>query len=222
VIYLTGASNPPARALARRQALGLIVQPLAGYGRQIEHYPYWAADNGKFNPATYIGDDAWLAWVDGLPRTGCLFVCVPDVARRPDGELGGDPDATWAAFRRLGPQVRSLGFRAALVAQDGMENMTNVDEQIDACACLFLGGSTEWKTSTAALELAAQAKAAGKWTHMGRVNSRERYAMACAAGIDSADGTFLAFGPDANAPRLERWLLAGAQLSLWQPWAVPA
>jgi hypothetical protein len=110
--------------------------------------------------------------------------------------------------------VEALGFRAALVAQDGIEAMGNLGEQLDAADCLFLGGSTGWKISRAAFEVAEAARAAGCWSHMGRVNSARRYRLACANLIDSADGTFLGFGPDANLPRLHRWLDAGAQLCL--------
>lgn len=213
-MYLTGASNPASRAVAQRLAIGLMVQPGSGYERQIGLYRWWAADNGCFNPKTYPGHDGWLKWLDGLPRDGCLFAVVPDVARRPDGTLGGDPAATWDQFQRYAPKVAALGFPTALAAQDGIEDMDNLDEQLAAADCLFIGGSTEWKTSEAALAVAKRADEFGCWTHMGRVNSYRRYAIASAAGLDSADGTFLAFGPDVNIKRLERWLLRGAQLGL--------
>jgi len=216
VLYLTGASNPPSRELAKRRTVGLMVQPGSGYFQQIPHYRCYAADNGCFNPDTYVGDNAWLDWVTHrLPRQNCLFVVVPDVARQPDGELGGDPAATWEKFRYYGPIVRAVGFNAALVAQDGMEDMGNVDTQLGCCDCLFIGGSDAWKESPAALDLAAKARQMGKWTHMGRVNSYRRYAVASSNLIDSCDGTYLAYGPDVNAARLERWLLRGAQLHLW-------
>jgi hypothetical protein len=46
----------------------------------------------------------------------------------------------------------------------------------------------------------------GKGTHMGRVNSNRRLQYAATIGCDSADGTYLAFGPDQNLPRLLWWL----------------
>ena len=91
--------------------------------------------------------------------------------------------------------------------------MPNLNEQLAACDCLFIGGSTDWKI-TVGLDVADAARSGGAWTHMGRVNTAERYRLACARLIDSADGTFLGFGPDANLPRLTRWLDAGAQLAL--------
>jgi len=41
---------------------------------------------------------------------------------------------------------------------------------------------------------------------MGRVNSYKRLALANSWGVDTADGTFLGFGPTQNLPRLCSWL----------------
>jgi hypothetical protein len=41
---------------------------------------------------------------------------------------------------------------------------------------------------------------------MGRVHSLDRLRAAVGIGCDSADGTFLRFGPDTNWPRLKYWL----------------
>ena len=41
---------------------------------------------------------------------------------------------------------------------------------------------------------------------MGRVNSRRRLRIAQAFGCTSCDGTYLAFGPDTNLPRLLTWM----------------
>jgi len=112
--------------------------------------------------------------------------------------------------------VRHAGLPVALVAQDGMEAMANVDEQLAACDVLFLGGSTEWKCSPAGgLLVARWAREAGKATHAGRVNSKRRYQLMSAALIDSADGNMLAHGGDRNVRFLYRWFTAGAQLSLF-------
>lgn len=209
ILYLSGCTNDRIEPALVEQGIGLMVQPGTGYTRRLATYPFHAADNGCFNPKTYVGDDRLLSWLDALPeRERCLFAVVPDVARRPDGELGGDPEATWHRFEKLGPLVQELGFPAALAAQDGMERMGNVGEQIDACDCLFLGGSTEWKLGIQAELLARQARAKGKWVHMGRVNSLKRMERARAMGCNSVDGTFLGFGPDANIVHLTRWILA--------------
>ncbi|MFD6285386.1 hypothetical protein [Streptomyces sp. NPDC060205] len=71
---------------------------------------------------------------------------------------------------------------------------------------LFLAGSTNWKTSPAAHRLALEARERGLGVHMGRVNSRRRLRIAQAFGCTSCDGTYLAFGPDTNLPRLLAWM----------------
>lgn len=207
MLYLSGSTNHKIEPAMRDAGIGVIVQPGSGYVDRLSRFPFWAADNGCFNPTTYIGDDAWLSWLDRLPRRGCLFAVVPDVSRRLDGSLGGDPVATWEKFVEYGPLVQDMAFPAALAAQDGIESMSNVADQLDALDCLFLAGSTEWKIGPEAEALARAARLAGKWVHMGRCNSRSRLERARAMGCNSADGTFLAFGPDKNLPRLRRWLL---------------
>ncbi|MEU0949852.1 hypothetical protein ABZ379_45430 [Streptomyces canus] len=76
----------------------------------------------------------------------------------------------------------------------------------DAVDVLFLAGSTGWKTSPAAHRLALEARERGLAVHMGRVNSRRRLRIAQVFGCVSCDGTYLAFGPDANLPRLLAWM----------------
>ncbi|MGW3571669.1 hypothetical protein ACWDSL_48685 [Streptomyces sp. NPDC000941] len=41
---------------------------------------------------------------------------------------------------------------------------------------------------------------------MGRVNSARRLTYAAAIGCASADGTYVAFGPDKNLPTALRWV----------------
>jgi hypothetical protein len=193
VIYLSGVTSDRYEPDLIARGVGLMIQPGNSYHLRVDRYPYWAADNGCFQPATYIGDDAWLDWLDRLPRERCLFAVVPDVARRPDGSLGGDPVATWAKFEELAPIVQAMGFPAALAAQDGIEDMPNLREQLDACDVLFLAGSTEWKLGPQAEWIAHLARAMGKWVHMGRVNSLKRMKRAREMGCNSADGTFIKY-----------------------------
>lgn len=68
-----------------------------------------------------------------------------------------------------------------------------------------IGGTTEWKLSEHARGLAAEGRDRGLWIHVGRVNSGRRFSS-WAPAADSCDGTFLAFGPAANVPRLLEWL----------------
>jgi len=127
-------------------------------------------------------------------------------------DVVGDAEATlkrsmpWLAY------IRELGFPAALVAQDGLEAMEVPWDDFDV---LFIGGSTDWKLSDHAHALTLEAKRRGKWVHMGRVNSQVRLRRAALTGCDSADGTFIAFGPDVNLPRVLGWLRDVTQETLF-------
>jgi NADPH:quinone reductase-like Zn-dependent oxidoreductase len=175
-------------------------------GRTPEEGVTWAADNGCFG-AGYPGDDGWFAWLTRLASRAdpdrCLFAVAPDVVHRVDGHVLGDAAATLTRSRPWLARIRSLGLPAALVAQDGLEELDVPWDEFDV---LFIGASTEWKLSSHAIQLAADATAHGKRVHVGRVNSHRRLRWATAIGADSVDGTFLAFGPDINLRRLRRWL----------------
>ncbi|KJL45582.1 hypothetical protein RS82_00134 [Microbacterium trichothecenolyticum] len=172
-------------------------------GNRIPEGVWICADNGCFGKG-YPGDDAWWAWLQTLPATRCRFAVAPDVV--------GDAVATLERSRPWLERIRSLGIPAAFVAQNGLEHMPVPWDEFDV---LFIGGDTEWKLGAHARALITEAKERGKWVHMGRVNSEKRLLYATHAGCDSADGTFLAFGPDKNLPILERWLRSVAQPTLW-------
>lgn len=82
----------------------------------------------------------------------------------------------------------------------------------DEFDALFIGGTTRWKLSEAAHELAAEAKRRGKWLHMGRVNSWPRMQIASAMGCDSVDGTYLKYrqreGEGVGEAEIAEWLAA--------------
>lgn len=162
----------------------------------------WAADNGCFG-AGYPGDAAWLAWLASQDPDGCLFATAPDVV--------GDADATTARSLPFLPAIRALGYPAAYVAQDGLTSDCCPWPEFDA---LFIGGSTAWKLGPEARALVAVAKMRGKHIHLGRVNSERRYRYAAAIGCDSADGTYLTFGPDRNLPNLLAWTRLADQPAL--------
>lgn len=173
--------------------LGAIDTPKQG-----NTYPdgvVWCADNGCFGKG-YPGDEAWLEWLTSNAHraSSCAFAVAPDVV--------GNAAATLARSLPWLPRIRGLGYPAAFVAQDGLEDLDAPWSEFDA---LFIGGTTEWKLGAAARRLAIEAKRRGKWVHMGRVNSLRRYQYAEYIGCDSVDGTFLVFGPDENLPRLLSW-----------------
>ena len=127
-------------------------------------------------------------------RSSCLFVVAPDVV--------GQAQATLEKYQYWGPKLRRDGWPVAFVAQDGQENLP-FPASFDA---LFIGGSTAWKMSEAALMCIKRAQMLGKWVHVGRVNSQLRIAHFQLASVNSVDGTSLCFAPTKNFRRLNRQL----------------
>jgi hypothetical protein len=193
VIYLSGKW---AGALAD-MGVGLLCQPNYRM-RPFDQLPdgvLWAADTGIFGSRPFILD-RYLQMLDlWTPRSGdCLFATAPDVV--------ADWEATLKRSIPVIPTIKAMGYRAALVLQDGATPETVPWQEIDA---VFTGGSTAWKLSEDAYRLIAEAKQRGLWAHMGRVNSLRRLRAAEVAGYDSSDGTFLTWAPDGNAKRMQRW-----------------
>ena len=176
--------------------LGCMTTPKQG--NRIPDGAWYAADNGKFGKG-WPGADKWFDWLTRtVARYGadrCLWAVAPDV---PFDAVGTLAESTpWLA------KMRALGIPVAFAAQNGSEAPGMIPW--DAIDVLFLAGTTEWKLSIHAADLAAEAKRRGKAVHMGRVNSEERVRHAMAIGCDTADGTYLAFGPDVNLPKLLGW-----------------
>lgn len=192
MIYLTGNKNKAWRHLLDDGTLGLLNTPANGY--IIESGWTWAADNGCFNERTYVGDVAWFAWLRKQEPSGCLFATAPDVV--------GDHAATVERSARWLPRIRRHGFPAAFVLQNGatVENVPWDDFDV-----AFVGGDDAFKLGGAD-DLIREAQRRGKPVHVGRVNSAKRYERFAQMGVDSCDGTFLAFGPDVNLPRLLSWV----------------
>jgi hypothetical protein len=219
VQYLTGAHNDAVAAIAHECNIGLLVQPGNRYDRQVHRYPSWAGDNGAFTrvpggfkPEKFremLRRPALLA-----ARESCQFIVAPDkLAVQPDGTVIGDALGTLEQFPAWAHELDDLGYPVALVAQDGLEHLLDLVEW-DLLDVLFIGGSTDWKLGTGAQFCIDEARRRGKRVHMGRVNSGRRMARAQEMGCDSADGTFLAFGPTKNLPRLIGWLTDCAKRTL--------
>jgi hypothetical protein len=216
-MYLTGSTNDRIEPTLIELGIGLMVQPGNGYTARAHRYPTLAADNGCYaasRSAKGFDPDVWWRWLGGVPRNRCLFACSPDVLHWRDGECFGDAVATLALAERWLPAIRAAGFPAALVAQDGLDQLAVPWDSFDA---LFVGGSTGFKLAEPTLDLLAEAKARGKWTHLGRCNTRGRILAAAASGVyDSADGTKLGYGDRRNLPELIRWLAeADHQPGIW-------
>lgn len=192
ILYLSGAVRAE---LVDRPGFGFMISP--NMGNRLDKPALWAAENGCFSAGARFRVDTFYRFLDHMApvRSSCLFALAPDVL--------ADARATWERSAPVLPVLRKLGYRSGLVAQDGIEY-----DPLDWAAfdALFIGGSTAWKLSPAAAGIAAAARAHGKHVHMGRVNSLRRLRYAYDIGCDSVDGTFLAFAPDINLPRVQRWL----------------
>jgi hypothetical protein len=191
LLYLgTSPCDPNVADMLNHRRIGLMCQPKSNAPKAGW---VWAADNGCFSDKW--DETTWLEWLNkDHPRAGCLFAVVPDVV--------ANHELTLARFFMYASKVRDARFPVAFVAQDGAESGGLPWGLID---CLFIGGSTEWKMSEHAYTLAAEARKRGKWVHVGRVNSWSRFS-AWAAHADSADGTFLAFGPSVNSIKVASWI----------------
>lgn len=196
-MYLTPFSET-IRAELESGILGLLITPESHRPEQydVRDFVAWAADNGCFTRGESFSEIAWLDWLDSFPlesREWCLFATAPDVV--------GDWDATLERSLPLLETIRELGYRAAIVLQDGATIDTIPWDEIDV---VFVGGSTEWKLGEIAAECVAEARRRGKMSHVGRVNSIKRGRICREMKADHADGTLLIFGPEANRSRVLR------------------
>lgn len=198
MIYLSGSipRSPDVRRRMIEAGVGIMRTPNMGNSPEaVSQFPYWAADNGCFSarwePARWL---AFLTRWATVPN--CLFAVCPDVV--------ADAAATRARWDQWAPTVRALGYTVAYVLQDGEDGST-VPADAD---WLFIGGSTEYKLSATVGRIVATSSVP---VHMGRVNSARRMSLAARMGCASADGTFLAFGADANIHRLEGFMRAARQ-----------
>lgn len=164
--------------LVCREELGWPVEqlltPLTRFRRQNKRAKF-AIDNGAF-AGFKAGEFKGLLLREKDAKELCRFVAVPDVV--------GSARRTLEVFDHW--KYKLSGWPLALVAQDGIEDLPIPWEQI---AAIFIGGSTTFKLSDHAKHIIQAAKAIGKWVHVGRVNSFERWGKLEEAGCDSIDGT---------------------------------
>lgn len=195
--YLATPSGPEVRAAMSAGLIGCMTTP--AQGNRIPDGVAYACDNGKFGKG-WPGAERWFEWlartVTRYDAAYCLWATAPDVPFDAVGTLA--ESRPWLA------RIRGLGIPAAFVAQDGCEKPGLIPwGEFDV---LFLGGGTDWKIGPDAQAVAAEATARGVAVHMGRVNSRTRLRIARKFDCATVDGTYLAFGPRTNLPKLTRWL----------------
>lgn len=148
-------------------------------------------DNEVFSGKFQV--DTWLKAIElaNQYKSTCLFVVIPDVLHRlSDDSVIGDCVATLEQFHRYREMVKDLPV--ALVSQDGIYKHADKIPWNDF-DCLFVGGSDTHKLGMEGGWIIQEAKARGKWVHVGRVNSVKRIKDFWQA--DSWDGTHLGFYP---------------------------
>jgi hypothetical protein len=125
-----------------------------------------------------------------------------------------------ATLEAVGPDARPpirmpSATPSPYAAQNGRERPATC--RGTGSTALFLGGDTAWKLSHHAADVTGEAHRRSVPVHMGRVNSLKRLRYADRIGCASADGTYLAFGPDRNLPTLLAWLRdVNGQRLLWE------
>lgn len=193
MLYFANPSTGPVRDAMISRRIGCIMTP--AQGNTLPPSVTWCGDNGRFGQG-WPGRDTYLRWAAQMAADidRCQFMVAPDVPF--------DMAGTLAEFHTYCDDLHSLGYPVALALQNGAEHVTLPWGDIEA---VFIGGDTTWKTGPAAAALAAEAAELGKHVHMGRVNSRKRFLLAAGMGCDSADGTFLVYGPNKNIVRLLNW-----------------
>lgn len=154
-----------------------LLTPLTRFTLRRKGSPF-AIDNGaysKFNAKSFMS----LLAREELNKQNCLFVAVPDVV--------GSARRTLEVFERW--KSKLLGWRLALVAQDGQEHLPIPWDDISA---IFIGGSTDFKVSPEVVQIIKAAKALDKWVHVGRVNDPRRFQYFFDLEVDSCDGSGIA------------------------------
>ncbi len=172
IVFLDTSDDIDKASVELGYACGQLITPLT---RRSNDGRIFAIDNGAFagfKPAEFRSllkrEEKW--------RDRCQFVSAPDVvcsARR-----------TLELFRYWRSNL--IGWKVALVAQDGIEDLEIPWSMLDA---IFIGGSTEFKLSDCAVHVIRAAQALEKWVHVGRVNTPLRFDKFAALGVDSVDGT---------------------------------
>ena len=153
----------------------------------------WAMDNQAFTQGFNAHEYFYRLLMLEPFWSNCLFLVVPDVV--------GDAIQTLDNWRHW---VRYFAtWSVAFVAQDGQENLPMPDD-FDV---LFIGGTTEWKESDAAIDCIKRARY--KRIHIGRVNTWRRYRhFARMPGAENwtCDGTRIRYERDKATRDWQRYM----------------
>lgn len=183
MILLVSGATQYLRSLPDTTAIGHLITPAAGNNVDVlaaTGLPI-GADNGcyhELDERAFVRMLNRLRTIRSYHRRRPLWVAVPDKV--------GDHAETMALWRWYHHYVRGSDLPMAFVAQNGAEEGPIPWGKID---CLFIGGTSAWKTGPAAAALIRKAHALGKWVHVGRVNTLTRYWRLSALPVDSIDGS---------------------------------
>jgi hypothetical protein len=155
----------------------------------------WAADNGCYTSKDKFSPEKWVKFLRRWQGQGtCVLALAPDVPF--------NMDATLLRSVPFFPIIRELGYPVGLAIQNGVQVKTLEWDTFDA---VFIAGTKAFKTSWQAYEVIKEAKKHKKYVHIARRNSQRAVQEAYDMGADSVDGTYLAFGPDKNWPKMQAW-----------------
>ena len=155
---------------------GQLLTPLTRY-HNADNVEY-AIDNGAFSKF-YSKRFEGLLKRESNNKERCLFVTCPDVV--------GDARRTLEIWQYRDKFAK--GWNMALVAQDGMEELSIPWADFDT---LFVGGGDPWKESHGSINIIKTAKILGKHVHVGRVSTHRRYKLFNDLGVDTCDGSAIA------------------------------
>ena len=173
--FLMDSTESAGRELAESGAIkvGQLLTPLTRYKRWSGNF---AIDNGAFSRFNVHAFQSLLER-EYEHRRLCRFVAIPDVV--------GDARRTLEVFALTAHDLRSKGWKVALVLQDGIADLAIPWRELDA---VFVGGTTKFKESPAAMACAKAAQILGKLVHVGRLNTPDRWDR-WAKIADTCDGS---------------------------------
>jgi hypothetical protein len=159
--------------------------------KPVDHVPdfianggWWILDNGAFTKKGFL-EWHWIDWLSAMEpyKEKCICVVIPDVV--------GSAKKTLQQFPEYEYKASSLGYRIALVTQDGMIPAMLNWYMFDV---LFIGGTDNHKMGREAGYLIQEGLRRGKHIHVGRVNTE--YRLLQFWQCHTWDGTALTIKPE--------------------------
>jgi hypothetical protein len=177
--FLIDTSPAKLATIQSKLVAGQLLTPLTNYKNAGQTF---AIDNGAFSGFNESAFQSLLLR-NQSKKEKCLFVCVPDIV--------GNARRTRELYFHFTQKMfmKPWAEKWAFVLQDGMEDF-NIEWY--AMRYLFVGGTNEFKDSSAAYDIVKTAKALGVPVHVGRVNTWKRYETYAALGADTCDGSGVA------------------------------